>query len=276
MQFQPRAGFRGRGALPSAYARPDAIPAPPYPGPGYGAAAGSSLAARPVPSLLAEAQLPLAAGPLARAMSTPPEPSEPQTEHPLGSAVAQVLDTYIIAVAGDGTLILVDQHAAHERLTHEALRDQLFGTTGPTPQPLLLPVIVDLSPADAARLAEAAPALAQLGLEIEAFGPGAIMVRALPAVLGTADPRPLLQDIAAELAESEESTALAAKLDAVIARMACHGSIRAGRRMNQAEMNALLRQMERVPRAATCSHGRPTFLKMSRAEIETLFGRRGT
>jgi DNA mismatch repair protein MutL len=114
-----------------------------------------------------------------------------------------------------------------------------------------------------------------LGLEIEPFGPGAIMVRALPAVLGTADPRPLLRDIAAELAETEESTALDQTLDAVIARMACHGSIRAGRRMNQAEMNALLRQMERVPRAATCSHGRPTFLKMSRAEIETLFGRRG-
>jgi DNA mismatch repair protein MutL len=186
-----------------------------------------------------------------------------------------VLDTYIIAVAGDGTLILVDQHAAHERLTHEALRDQLVGVRGPAAQPLLLPVVVDLTAADAARLAEAAPSLARLGLEIEPFGPGAIMVRALPAVLGTADPRPLLADIAAELAETEESTALAVRLDAVIARMACHGSIRAGRRMNPAEMNALLRQMEQVPRAATCSHGRPTFLRLSRAEIETMFGRRG-
>jgi DNA mismatch repair protein MutL len=195
--------------------------------------------------------------------------------HPLGAAVAQVLDTYIIAVAGDGTLILVDQHAAHERLTHEALRDQLVGVRGPAAQPLLLPVVVDLTAADAARLAEAAPSLARLGLEIEPFGPGAIMVRALPAVLGTADPLPLLADIAAELAETEESTALAVRLDAVIARMACHGSIRAGRRMNPAEMNALLRQMEQVPRAATCSHGRPTFLRLSRAEIETMFGRRG-
>jgi DNA mismatch repair protein MutL len=193
----------------------------------------------------------------------------------LGAAVAQVLDTYIISVASDGTLILVDQHAAHERLTHEALRDQLIGVAGAAAQPLLLPVVVDLAPADAARLAEAAPALARLGLEIEPFGPGAIMVRALPAVLGTADPRPLLADIAAELAETEESTALDMRLDAVIARMACHGSIRAGRRMNAAEMNALLRQMEQVPRAATCSHGRPTFLKLSRAEIETMFGRRG-
>jgi DNA mismatch repair protein MutL len=270
LQFQPRAGLRGRGALPSAYARPDAVPAPAYPGPGL--TQGIAPLPRALPSLLAETQLPLDAGPLARAL---PEPAADEAAHPLGSAVAQVLDTYIIAVAADGTLILVDQHAAHERLTHEALRAQLFGAEGPAAQPLLLPAVVDLAPADAARLAEAAPDLARLGLEIEAFGPGAVMVRALPAVLGTADPRPLLRDIAAELAETEESTALDQKLDAVIARMACHGSIRAGRRMNQAEMNALLRQMEQVPRAATCSHGRPTFLKMSRAEIETLFGRRG-
>ncbi|MBW4024729.1 MAG: DNA mismatch repair endonuclease MutL [Proteobacteria bacterium] len=268
VQFQPRASLRGRIG-PSAYARPDAAPAPAYHGPAYPgpAPAGSSM--------LAEAQLQLESGPLARALPMAPEPSA-EPDHPLGAAVAQVLDTYIIAVAADGTLILVDQHAAHERLTHEALRDQLMGADGPATQPLLLPAVIDLPAADAARLAEAASALARLGLEIEAFGPGAVMVRALPAVLGTADPRPLLADIAAELAECGESTALSSKLDAVIARMACHGSIRAGRRMNGAEMNALLRQMERVPRAATCSHGRPTFLKMSRAEIETLFGRRGT
>jgi len=149
------------------------------------------------------------------------------------------------------------------------------GSAGPRSQPLLLPAVVDLTQADAARLAEAAPDLARLGLEIEGFGPGAILVRAMPAVLGTADPAPLLRDIADELADLGETTALTEKLDAVVARMACHGSIRAGRRMNEAEMNALLRQMEQVPRAATCSHGRPTFLKMSRAEIETLFGRRG-
>jgi DNA mismatch repair protein MutL len=271
LQFQPRAALRGRGALPSAYARPDAVPAPAYHGPAY-------VPAGALPNRLAEAQLPLAAGPLARALPALPDAmaaAEAAPDYPLGSAVAQVLDTYIIAVAADGTLILVDQHAAHERLTHEALRAQILGAAGPAPQPLLLPAVVDLPAADAGRLAEAAPALARLGLEIEPFGPGAIMVRALPAVLGTADPQPLLRDIAAELAEAEESTALDQRLDAIIARMACHGSIRAGRRMNQAEMNALLRQMERVPRAATCSHGRPTFLKMSRAEIETLFGRRG-
>ena len=255
LHFQPRASLRG---ISGAYARSGGPLAPPYPG--------------TLPSLLAEGQLALAAEPLARPV---PAASEMETAHPLGAAVAQVLDTYIISVAGDGTLVLTDQHAAHERLTHEALRDQLLGLAGPAAQPLLLPVVVDLSAADAARLADAAPALARLGLEIEPFGPGAIMVRALPAVLGTADPRPLLVDIAAELAETEESTALDAKLDAVIARMACHGSIRAGRRMNPAEMNALLRQMEQVPRAATCSHGRPTFLRLSRAEIETMFGRRG-
>jgi DNA mismatch repair protein MutL len=213
---------------------------------------------------------------LARSLPSAEPSVRAQTSgHPLGAAVAQVLDTYIIAVAEDGTLILVDQHAAHERLTHEALRAQLIGTEGPRPQPLLLPVVVDLPAGAGARLTEAAPDLARLGLEIEPFGPGAIMVRAMPAVLGTADPAPMLRDLAEELAEMGETTVLSDKLDAVIARMACHGSIRAGRRMNEAEMNALLRQMEQVPRAATCSHGRPTFLKMSRAEIETLFGRRG-
>jgi DNA mismatch repair protein MutL len=228
---------------------------------------------RPVDAFLAEAQLPLTAAPHARTVPST-EPSF-TAEHPLGAAVAQVLDTYVIAVAADGTLILVDQHAAHERLTHEALRASVMEGGGPAAQPLLLPAVVDLPPPDVARLLAEGAALARLGLEIEGFGPGAIMVRALPAVLGTADPTPLLRDIADELAETEESTALDQRLDAVIARMACHGSIRAGRRMNQAEMNALLREMERVPRAATCSHGRPTFLKLSRGEIETLFGRRG-
>ena len=184
-----------------------------------------------------------------------------------------MLDTYILAVAADGSLVLVDQHAAHERLTQEALRHQ-FAAGGIRAQPLLLPAVVDLAPADADRLVAAAPALQAFGLELESFGQGAVLVRALPAALGAPEPRPLLQDIADELAESGESTALAARLDAVLARLACHGSIRAGRRLAQAEMNALLRAMETTPRAATCSHGRPTFLKLSRAELERLFGRR--
>lgn len=224
--------------------------------------------------------LPLAAPPAARVLPTMPDwPADPAAAeaeaaaHPLGAPVAQVLDTYVIAVAADGSLVLVDQHAAHERLTHEALRTQLL-EGGARSQPLLLPAVVEMSGAEAARLLAAAPDLARLGLEVEEFGPGAVLVRALPAALGAPDPGPLLRDIADELGEGGETTALAARLDAVIARMACHGSIRAGRRLAPAEMDALLRAMESTPRAATCSHGRPTFLKLTRAEIERLFGRR--
>ena len=219
---------------------------------------------------MAEAALPFAGAPSARATA---EPAAPDPAYPLGAAVAQVLDTYVIAVAADGSLVLVDQHAAHERLTHEALRAQ-HEAGGVRAQALLLPAVVDLPPADAARLAGHAPSLARLGLEVEAFGSGAVLVRAMPAALGAPDPAGLLRDLADELAECGEATALDAMLDAALARMACHGSVRAGRRLAQAEMDALLRAMERSPRAATCSHGRPTVLKLSRAEIERLFGRR--
>ncbi|MEI7710517.1 MAG: DNA mismatch repair endonuclease MutL [Rhodospirillales bacterium] len=219
--------------------------------------------------MLAEAQLPLHAEPYARMLSTPAE----RSPHPLGAPVAQVLDTYVIAVAADDSLVLVDQHAAHERLMHEAIRTQML-EGGVRTQPLLLPAVVDLPVADASRLLSRTEELGRLGLEIEAFGPGAILVRALPAALGAPEPGPLLHDLADELEEMEETTALASRLDAVIARLACHGSIRAGRRLNVAEMDSLLRQMEATPRAATCSHGRPTFLKLSKLEIEKLFGRR--
>ncbi len=219
----------------------------------------------------AEAQLPLAGAPAARGAASPPSSLPDAASHPLGAPLAQVLDTYILAATSDEALILVDQHAAHERLTHEALRDQLLAG-GVSAQPLLLPAVVDLPQADAARLADAAGALATLGLELEPFGAGAVLVRALPAALGAPDPGPLVRDIADELAEGS-STALQTRLDAVVARMACHGSIRAGRRLTLPEMDALLRQMEATPRAATCSHGRPTFLKLSRTEIERLFGR---
>jgi DNA mismatch repair protein MutL len=249
---------------------------------------------------MAETQLPLRAVPAARLIDPPgrhhaalsyqdhshqdhphqhhPGQDQPERDHsgqayPLGAPVAQVLDTYIIAVAGDGSLVLVDQHAAHERLTHEALSAALRAGAVRS-QALLLPAIVDLPPADVARLSARAPDLARLGLELEEFGPGAVMVRALPAALGAPDPGPLLRDLADELAEMDEQTVLSARLDAVIARMACHGSIRAGRKLNAAEMAALLRQMEATPRAATCSHGRPTVLKLSKADIEQMFGRR--
>ncbi len=202
-----------------------------------------------------------------------PEAPPAPPEHPLGRALGQVLETYILAEASDGALVLVDQHAAHERLTHEALRTQYLDG-GVRAQALLLPAVVDLPASAAARLLDAAPELARLGLDIDGFGAGAVLVRAMPALLGNPDPAPLLRDLAEELAETSESTALDARLDAAIARLACHGSVRAGRRLAPAEMDALLRQMEATPRAATCSHGRPTFLKLGPAELEKLFGRR--
>ncbi len=222
----------------------------------------------PLPGM-AEHQLAIAGAPSARALPQ----AQPHPDYPLGAAIAQVLDTYILAVAADGGLVLVDQHAAHERLTQEAIRDQMLAG-GVRSQASLTPSVVDLPQADAARLLAHTDELLTLGLEIEGFGPGAVLVRALPAALGAPDPGPLLRDLADEYAEMDEAVALAARLDAVTARLACHGSIRAGRRLAQAEMDALLRAMEATPRAATCSHGRPTFLKFSRAEIEKLFGRR--
>jgi DNA mismatch repair protein MutL len=229
------------------------VSVPPY---GRGVAASLDLAATPTARVIPETATLTEAG-----------------DHPLGAAVAQVLDTYIIAVAADGAMVLVDQHAAHERLTHEAIRERMLDGGAPS-QPLLLPAVVDLPDGHARRLLDRAEELARLGLELETFGPGAVLVRGLPAALGAPEPAPLIRDIADELDELDESMTLAARLDAVIARMACHGSIRAGRRLTAVEMNALLRQMEATPRAATCSHGRPTFLRLSRAEIETMFGRR--
>ena len=247
----------GQGAGPAG--RPVSFPRP-------------SLALRPPPIAaqgFSEQPLPFSHAPSAR---TVPEPAPPDPSHPLGAPVAQVLDTFIIAVAADGGLVLVDQHAAHERLTHEALRAEAeFGTI--RAQPLLIPDVVELAPALVRTLASRAPDLARLGIELEAFGPGAVLVRALPCLLGPAAAGPLLRDMADELADTGETTALADRLDAVLARMACHGSIRAGRRLDAAEMSALLRAMERTPRAATCSHGRPTFLRLSRADLERMFGR---
>ena len=222
----------------------------------------------PLPGV-AEPQLPIALPPAARS------PTEaPKAEYPLGAPIGQVLDTYIVAIAADGGLVLVDQHAAHERLTHEALRAELLDK-GVRRQALLIPAVVEMSEAEAARLLSFVEMLAELGLEIEAFGPGAILVRAMPAALGAPDPAPLLRDLADELAACGEALSLAARLDAIVARLACHGSIRAGRRLSHAEMDALLRRMEETPRAATCSHGRPTVLKFSPADLAALF-RRGT
>ena len=243
--------------------------------------AGASVAPARPPSLrwaapppptragFAEPVLALGGQPAARVV----EAATPDPAHPLGAAVAQVFGTYIVAVTGEDELVLVDQHAAHERLTHERLREQHLAG-GVRAQPLLLPAVVDLAEADVARLASRAEELASLGLVLEKFGPGAVLVRALPAALGLAEPAAMIRDLAEEFAETGEEVALGARLDAVLARMACHGSVRAGRNLARAEMDALLRQMEATPRAATCSHGRPTFLKLSKADLERFFARR--
>ncbi|MCB5943780.1 DNA mismatch repair endonuclease MutL [Acidocella sp. KAb 2-4] len=248
-------------------AAPAARPAAPAMRLPFGAPPPPSPAARG----FAEAELRLATPPAARQFAMPEAP--PPAAHPLGAPLAQILDTYILAAAPDGALVIVDQHAAHERLTEERLRAE-FTAGRVASQPLLVPVVVDFPPIEAARLLAETDTLARLGLEIEAFGPGAILVRSVPAALKHPDAAGLLRDLAGEFAEAEAPLALEARLDAALARLACHRSIRAGRRLALEEMSALLREMEATPRAATCSHGRPTFLKLSRAELETMFGRR--
>nr|WP_082784501.1 DNA mismatch repair endonuclease MutL [Gluconobacter thailandicus] len=209
----------------------------------------------------------------------PPQPVPEQMDpsFPLGASVAQVFDTYIIAVAPDGDLVLVDQHAAHERLTHERLREQ-YASGALRSQALLLPEVIDLPRREAEALLARSEDLSRLGMDIESFGPGSVLLRSVPALLGTKDVQGLLRDVADELANDPDLDAgntdsFSHRLDAILARMACHGSIRAGRRLKPEEMDALLRDMERTPRANTCSHGRPTWLKLTRSEIERLFGR---
>ncbi|MBA3666294.1 MAG: DNA mismatch repair endonuclease MutL [Sphingomonas sp.] len=196
----------------------------------------------------------------------------PVPSFPLGVARGQVAATYIVAEAEDG-LVIVDQHAAHERLVLERMRrDRAGGEVAR--QALLMPDVVEMDEPDCDRLESAAPDLAGLGLEIERFGPTAMLVRATPAALGKADIPGLLHDLAAELAELGTALALRDKLDLVAATMACHGSVRAGRILSVAEMNALLREMEITPHSGQCNHGRPTWVKLAHADIEKLFGRR--
>jgi len=196
---------------------------------------------------------------------------EPAPALPLGAARAQLHETYIIAQTADG-IVIVDQHAAHERLVYERLKRQI-GENGVTAQALLIPQIVELSEADAASLLDAADDLAGLGLVIEPFGPGAVAVRETPALLGPCDAGALLRDILDELNDRGDSLRLRARIDAVLSRMACHGSVRAGRRMSADEMNALLRDMEATPHSGQCNHGRPTYVELKLSDIERLFGR---
>ena len=193
--------------------------------------------------------------------------------HPLGVARGQVAGTYIIAEAEDG-LVIVDQHAAHERITLERLRAAGTGQSLAAAQNLLLAQVVELDEPDCDRLEEAAEALAAHGLSLERFGPGAMLVRSLPSALSGDDVAALLRDIADDLARNGAALLLPERLDAVLATMACHGSVRAGRVLSVAEMNALLREMEVTPRSGQCNHGRPTWVKLAHGDIEKLFGRR--
>ena len=169
--------------------------------------------------------------------------------------------------------VIVDQHAAHERLVYEHMKDQI-AAGGVARQALLIPEVVSLDPAEAERVAARAEELAELGLVIESIGPGAVLVRETPALLGDTDAAGLVRDIADDIAENGQALALKERLEDVCSTMACHGSVRAGRRLTAGEMNALLRQMEATPRSGQCNHGRPTYVELKLADIERLFGRR--
>jgi DNA mismatch repair protein MutL len=228
------------------------------PQPGFGEGGQDSLASAGLP----------AADPSAHLSEASPE----VVAMPLGAARAQLHDSYIMAQTADG-IIIVDQHAAHERLVYERLKRQRAANAIPR-QLMLIPEVIELDPADAARLAEAAPQLESLGLALEGFGPGAVAVREVPSAIAGGNIGGLVRDIADNLAEWGGPLALERAADHVLATFACHHSVRAGRRMKPEEMNALLREMEQTPASAQCNHGRPTYIELKLADIERLFGRR--
>jgi DNA mismatch repair protein MutL len=193
-------------------------------------------------------------------------------DHPLGAARAQVHDTYIVAQTRDG-LVVVDQHAAHERIVYERLKAAL-DKSGMQRQILLIPEIVELDEADVQRLLTRAEELARYGLVLEVFGPGAVALRETPALLGEIDGGGLVRDLAEHMSEWDEALPLERRLMQVASSMACYGSVRAGRRLKPEEMNALLREMETTPNSGQCNHGRPTYVELKLTDIERLFGRR--
>ncbi|MQB44009.1 DNA mismatch repair endonuclease MutL [Rhizobium sp. ICMP 5592] len=258
--FQP--GWRP--SAPSAPWTPEASPSRPY----QPAANGYGFRERP------QAAFDGLTMPTARAESAPsvePTQSEEPARFPLGAARAQLHENYIVAQTDDG-LVIVDQHAAHERLVFEEMRKALHSKRLSS-QVLLIPEIVDLPEEDCDRLMVFADELGELGLAVERFGPGAIAVRETPAMLGEVDAQGLIRQLADEIAEWDTASGLAAKLEYVAATMACHGSVRSGRRLRPEEMNALLRQMEATPGSGQCNHGRPTYIELKLSDIERLFGR---
>ncbi|WP_020186417.1 DNA mismatch repair endonuclease MutL [Methylopila sp. 73B] len=257
------ARFVARGPTPSPAYRPTAAPAPRWSAParGFGESAQAAFSVDLV-------DLPPQAAP--HVGEAAPDGAR---DRPLGAAKAHLHDTYVLAETCDG-VVLVDAHAAHERLVYEELK-RLRATSGVPRQELLVPDVVDLDPADAERVLAHAETLATLGLGVEGFGPGALLVRATPAPLGPCDGAALLRDVAEALAEGDaEAAPLARRLDHILATVACHGSVRSGRKLKPDEMNALLRAIEAEPAASTCNHGRPTFVRLSTADLEKLFGRR--
>jgi DNA mismatch repair protein MutL len=200
------------------------------------------------------------------------EPAPELLDRPLGAARAQLHETYIVAQTGDG-LVIVDQHAAHERIVYERLKAAL-GSAGVARQILLIPEIVELDEADVERIVARAGELLRFGLAIEPFGPGAVAVRETPSLLGLIDACALMRDLCEHMAEWDEALPLERRLMHVAATMACHGSVRAGRRLKVEEMNALLREMEATPNSGQCNHGRPTYVELKLGDIERLFGRR--
>jgi len=228
-----------------------------------------------VPRGLAEAAMQFMApfdAPSARVETAVEAPNSNGQHYPLGVARAQLHETYIVAQTDQG-VVIVDQHAAHERLLHERLKDQLQAD-GVRRQTLLLPEVVEIGEDGARRLAQRANELAELGLVLEPFGLGAVVVRETPAVLGEVDVQGLVRDLADELGEMGDHLSLKEKIEEVCGTLACHTSVRAGRRLTVEEMNALLRQMEATPHSGQCNHGRPTYVELKLADIERLFGRR--
>lgn len=229
--------------------------------------------AQPMARPTAAEPIPAAAGPDAERHDTSgTSPGTSPGDYPMGAARAQLHETYIVAETADG-VVIVDQHAAHERLVLEKMKAALASGQIPR-QILLLPEVVEPGAAETGLLLEHADMLAELGLVIEAFGDGAVLVRETPAMLGDAGVAAMLVDIAAELKTLGSSTILEDRLNHILATLSCHGSVRAGRRLNADEMNALLREMEITPRSGQCNHGRPTWISLSLAEIESLFSRR--
>ncbi|MCP5412917.1 MAG: DNA mismatch repair endonuclease MutL [Alphaproteobacteria bacterium] len=262
----------GPGAGPSAFQRqspnfqvPDFVPAAPsqFGGP---VAAGSVYAREPAPLFSGNQALSV------RMEAEPVPAAQPQPDLPLGVARAQLHETYVVAQTADG-IVIVDQHAAHERLVYERMKTAL-AKGAVARQPLLIPEVVDLDPSEVTRVMGRAVELAELGLVVEEFGPDAVVVREVPAMLGKLDVKGLVRDLADDIAETGKALSLKERLEAVSGTLACHMSVRAGRRLNAEEMNALLREMEATPHSGQCNHGRPTYVELKLADIERLFGRR--